>query len=64
MKQVSKARRTKIINAIKESRKQRDLGKGSVWDNLKEILGQNEAEVAMINLMWADRGFMGNNPSA
>ena len=64
MRQVSEARRTKIIDAIKESRKRRDLGNGSVWDNLKIILGQNEAEVAMVNLMWADRGFMGNNPQA
>lgn len=57
MKQITGARKAKIIAAIKEARRQRDLCNGSVWDNLKRILGEREADVAMMNLMWADPGF-------
>lgn len=57
MKKITGDRKDKIVAAIKESRRQRDLGNGSVWDNLKRILGEREAEIAMMNLMWADPGF-------
>lgn len=58
MKEITGARKTRIIAAIKEARKQRDLCNGSVWSNLVRILGEKEAHVAMMNLMWADKGFM------
>jgi hypothetical protein len=57
MKQITGTRKKKIIDAITEARKQRDACNGSVWSNLKRILGEREAEVAMANLMWADKGF-------
>lgn len=57
MSKITGKRKTKIINAIKESRRQRDLYNGSVWSNLVRILGESEASVAMQNLMWADKGF-------
>jgi hypothetical protein len=60
MKKITGPRRTTIIAAIKEARKQRDLCNGSVWSNLKRILGEKDAEVAMMNLMWADPGFAPN----
>lgn len=61
MTPITGKRLDKIIAAIKESRRQRDLCNGSVWTNLVRILGEREAEVAMANLMWADPGFCGGS---
>lgn len=57
MKKITGQRKRKIIAAIKRARKLRDNLQGSVWSNLVDILGQADAEVAMTNLMWADKGF-------
>jgi len=53
-------RRTeRITDAIRFARQRRDAGSGSVWSNLLAILGRKDAECAMTNLMWADKGFSG-----
>jgi hypothetical protein len=57
MTKITGERKAKITNAIKEARRQRDLCNGSVWSNLVRLLGEKEADVAMMNLMWADAGF-------
>jgi len=59
MKQIHGERKERIIAAIREARRQRDLCNGSVWSNLVRLLGESEADTAMANLMWADPGFMG-----
>ena len=59
MEKIAGKRKAKILKAIQEARRQRDLCNGSVWSNLVRLLGEREAEVAMANLMWADVGFMG-----
>jgi len=58
MTKITGARKQRIIEAIEESRRRRDACDGSTWSNLVAILGEKEAEVAMMNLMWADRGFL------
>ncbi|KKN58394.1 hypothetical protein LCGC14_0552070 [marine sediment metagenome] len=58
MTRIKGEHKRRVIAAITEARKQRDLCNGSVWDNLLRILGRRDADIAMMNLMWADRSFM------
>lgn len=50
-------RQQHIVDMIRYARQRRDTGLGSVYDNLKAVLGEAEADLAMANLMWADKGF-------
>jgi hypothetical protein len=61
-------RRERIVKAIRQAKlspERRPLKHESVWANLVHLLGQRDAEVAMMNLMWADPGFApAKNPVA
>ena len=57
MREITGARKLRIVNAIKKARALRDRCEGSVYSNLVKLLGRDEADLAMTNLMWQDPGF-------
>ena len=59
MKKVSKKKTARIAAAMKEARRLHDSGTGSFYGNLKTAIGEADADLAMMNLMWADAGFVG-----
>ena len=59
MKIVSKGKTARIVTAMKEARRLHENGTGSFYGNLKAAIGEPDADLAMMNLMWADSGFAG-----